>query len=148
MSGPGSIEVTRRLSAPIAEVFRWWTESALVERWMAPIGDVRATLDPRIGGSLRVVMSGQGVVIEHTGEFLEIDPPRRLVFTWKSRFTGQQPSVVTVELEPDGDDATLVRIVHAELPEAAVASHRDGWGGMLARLEGELGMEVQRTNGH
>lgn len=148
MSDGRSIEVTRRLSAPIDEVFRWWTESALVERWMAPMGDVRATLDPRVGGSLKVVMSGQGVVIEHTGEFLEIDPPRRLVFTWKSRFTGGQPSVVTVELEPDGDDATLVRVVHAELPESAVVSHRDGWGGMLARLERELGMEVRRGHGH
>jgi uncharacterized protein YndB with AHSA1/START domain len=148
MSRQQSIEVTKRLSAPVAEVFRWWTEAALVEKWMAPIGDVRATLDPRVGGSLHVVMSGQGVVIEHTGEFLEIDRPRRLVFTWTSRFTGQQPSVVTVELEPDGDDATLVRIVHAELPESAVSSHRDGWGGMLTRLERELGMEVRTRNGN
>ena len=148
MSDKRSIEVTKRLSAPIDEVFRWWTEPALVERWMAPIGDVRATLDARIGGSLQVVMSGQGVVIEHTGEFLEIDRPRRLVFTWRSRFTGQQPSIVTVELEPDGDDATIVRLVHAELPESAVSSHRDGWGGMLARLERELGMEVRGSHGH
>ncbi|HEV2218163.1 MAG TPA: SRPBCC domain-containing protein [Candidatus Dormibacteraeota bacterium] len=141
-----SIEVTRRLAAPIDEVFRWWTESELVGKWMAPIGDVRASLDARVGGSLKVVMSGQGVVIEHTGEFLEIDRPRRLAFTWKSRFTGDQPSIVTVELEPDGDDATLVRIVHAELPESAVVSHRDGWGGMLARLERELGMEVRKSH--
>jgi uncharacterized protein YndB with AHSA1/START domain len=143
-----AIEITRRLSAPVAEVFRWWTEPALVERWMAPIGDVRAKLDPRVGGSLQVVMSGEGLVIEHSGEFLEVDRPRRLVFTWKSRYTGQQPSVVTVELEPDGDDATLVRVVHAELPEAAASSHRDGWGGMLARLERELGLEVPRSHGH
>lgn len=147
MSGPGTIEIRRRLLAPIAEVFRWWTEPDRLREWMSPTGSVEAEVDLRVGGALRIVMSGHGAVIEHVGEYLEIDPPRRLVFTWASVFTGAQPSLVTVELEPDGDGATQLRLVHAQLPETAVVSHRDGWGGMLDRLAGVLHEEVEIEGG-
>jgi uncharacterized protein YndB with AHSA1/START domain len=105
---------------------------------MSPVGTVEAEVDLRVGGALRVVMRGEGRVIDHAGEYLEIDPPRRLVFTWISRFTGAVPSLVTVELEPDGDDATMLRLVHSRLPAEAATSHRQGWGTMLDRLIGKL----------
>jgi len=75
---------------------------------------------------------------EHLGEYLEIEPPRRLVFTWASPFTGPDPSLVTVELEPDGPMATNLRIIHTDLPESVATSHRDGWGAMLDHLSGCL----------
>ncbi len=147
MSGPGTIEIRRRFPAPIAEVFRWWTEPELLQEWMSPTGSAEAEVDLRVGGAFRIVMSGHGAVIEHVGEYLEIDPPRRLVFTWASAFTGPQPSLVTVELEPEGHAATLLRLVHAQLPETAAVSHRDGWGAMLNRLAGTLHEEVEIKGG-
>ncbi len=138
MSGPGSVEIRRRLPAPVSEVFRWWTDVDRLQQWMSPIGTVEAEVDLRVGGGLRILMRGEGTVIEHFGEFLEIEPPRRLVFTWISRFTGPEPSVVTVELEPDGATATNIRIVHSNLPESVATLHRDGWGAMLDRLSGGL----------
>ena len=147
MSGPETIEIRRRLPAPIAEVFRWWTEPDRLREWMSPTGSVEAEVDLRVGGAFRIVMSGHGAVIEHVGEYLEVDPPRRLVFTWASVFTGAAPSVVTVELEPDGEGATRLRLIHAQLPEAAVVSHRDGWRTMLERLAGALPEEVDITDG-
>ena len=138
MSGPAFLEVERRLPAPIGEVFRWWTEPHLLSRWMTPIGTVEAELELRVGGALRIVMQGGDTVIEHTGTYVEIDPPRRLVFTWASPFTGPQPSLVTVEFEPDGDAATVVRLNHSQLPDAAAESHRGGWGTMLDRLAAGL----------
>jgi uncharacterized protein YndB with AHSA1/START domain len=132
-------EIQRRLPAPVTEVFSWWTEPERLQEWMSPIGTVEAEVDLRVGGALRIVMKGDGTVIEHLGEYVEIEPPRRLVFTWASPFTGDEPSLVTIELEPDGLDATLLRLVHSRLPESAAASHEDGWGAMLDRLRGRLG---------
>lgn len=79
-------------------------------------------------------MRSGGVAISHTGEFIEIEAPSRLVFTWVSPYTGPEPSVVTLDLEPDGEGATRVRIVHSGLPDAVARSHRDGWTTMLDRL--------------
>jgi len=105
---------------------------------MSPVGTVDAEVDLRVGGRIRIVMKGDGMVIEHQGIYLEIEPPRRLVFTWISRFTGPQPSIVIVELEPDGADATRLHLVHRQLPDASTESHRGGWGAMLDRLGGKL----------
>jgi uncharacterized protein YndB with AHSA1/START domain len=132
------IEIRRRLPAPAAEVFRWWTEADRLCEWMSPVGTVEAQVDLRVGGALRIVMRGEGTVIEHFGEYIEIDPPRRLVFTWVSPFTGAEPSLVTLELEPEGADATRLLLVHSRLPESVAKSHRDGWGTMLDRLSGQL----------
>jgi uncharacterized protein YndB with AHSA1/START domain len=128
------VEIHRRLSVPIGEVFRWWTEPDRLKEWMSPVGTVDAEVDLRIGGALRIVMKSGDTAIEHVGQYIEIERPKRLVFTWRSPFTGPEGSVVTVDLEPDDDDATLLRLVHSRLPESVAPSHRDGWGSMLDRL--------------
>ena len=138
MIGTESIEIQRVLSAPIDEVFRWWTEPQLLTRWMSPVGQVEAEVDLRVGGRLRIVMRDGPVEIAHDGEYVEIDHPRRLVFTWQSRFTAGV-SLVTVNLTAEGDSSTRVQIVHNQLPQSAIESHRGGWAAMLARLDGELG---------
>jgi len=126
------------MPAPMSEVFRWWTEPDRMARWMSPVGNAEAGVDLRVGGTFWVTMVGEGHRLEHDGEYLEIDPPRRLVFTWRSPYTGPQPSVVTIDLEADGDSATLLRLVHSELPEAVVESHRGGWRIMFDRFERQL----------
>lgn len=133
-----SIEVRRRLPAAAAEVFRWWTESDRLAAWMTPVGSAEVKLDLRVGGQLRVVMRGEGITIEHHGRFIEIDPPKRLVFTWSSAFTGHRESVVTVDFTPAGEDATEIRLVQSALPARADDSHRGGWQTMIDRLIGAL----------
>lgn len=134
MSGPGKVEIERRLPAPIEEVFRWWTDPDRLSAWMSPVGTAEAEVDLRVGGLLRIVMRGGDTVIEHHGRYVEIVPPTRLVFTWASPFTGTDPSVVTVELKPASAGETVLRLIHAALPEAVAESHRGGWGSMLERL--------------
>lgn len=141
MSGPGVVEIRRRLSAPIFEVFAWWTQADKLRQWMSPLGIADADVDLRVGGAFRIVMKAGGVVIHHTGEFIEIDSPRRLVFTWVSPYTGPEPSLVTVELEPEGNSATQLRLVHSNLPDAAAESHSGGWGAMLDRLAAGLALK-------
>ena len=71
------------------------------------------------------------------GEFVEVSPPSRVVFTWgfENADVGVEPGASTVEvtLAPDGD-GTRLRLVHRGLPESERASHDDGWEGMLDRL--------------
>jgi uncharacterized protein YndB with AHSA1/START domain len=134
LSGPGELEIQRRLPAPIEEVFRWWTDPERLSAWMSPVGTAEAEVDLRVGGELRIVMRGGDTVIEHRGRYIEVVPPTRLVFTWASPFTGAEPSLVTVELEPASSGETLLRLLHTALPEAVADSHRGGWGSMLERL--------------
>jgi uncharacterized protein YndB with AHSA1/START domain len=133
-----SIEVQRVLPAPIDEVFRWWTEPELLARWMSPIVQVEAEVDLRVGGQLRIVMRDGPIEIAHDGKYVEIDRPTRVVFTWQSRFT-EGASLVTVNLEAEGDSSTRVLIIHSQLPSSAAESHGGGWAAMLTRLELELG---------
>jgi uncharacterized protein YndB with AHSA1/START domain len=82
-------------------------------------------------------MIGPEAELEHTGEYLEVDRPRRLVFTWRSPYTGPEPSMVTVDLRPDGGGTELT-LRHERLPEEHVEPHRGGWGQILDNLEKQL----------
>jgi uncharacterized protein YndB with AHSA1/START domain len=113
-------------------------------RWFSPRGSAEVEADVVVGGRLRVVMIDADVRIEHDGEFLEIDPPGRLAFTWRSPFTGDRPSVVTVELF-DADGATRLVLTHRGLPAHERDSHAGGWGAILDRL-GEVASGTRGGN--
>jgi uncharacterized protein YndB with AHSA1/START domain len=130
----GDVVLLRRsIPAPPERVYRAWTDPALLARWMSPVGHSIVSVDPRPGGRFRVVMVGAERRIEHVGIYRELVPGRRLVFTWRSPYTGGD-SVVTVELEPrlDGTDLTLR---HEGLPQDQVGPHGGGWSAMLDRLD-------------
>ena len=136
--GP-SLTLRRVLPAPPERVFRAWTEPEDVRRWMSPHGPsvAEAEIDLRVGGQFRIVMAGAGMTLEHTGEYHEIDPPRRLVFSWQSPYVGEGGSMVTVELEPHGAGTQLV-LTHQQLPPAQVERHEGGWSQLFERLEAHL----------
>lgn len=117
-------------------VFEFFTDPRKLTRWLA----TEATLDPRPGGICHqdhAREDGSGGSYHMRGEFLEVSPPARVVFTWG--FTdpdvGVPPgsSVVDVTLTPDAG-GTRLRLEHRDLPVAAVESHAGGWTGMLERL--------------
>ncbi|MFF8844589.1 SRPBCC domain-containing protein [Streptomyces sp. NPDC015127] len=88
------------------------------------------------GGAYRTHVAGDN---HASGRFVEIDPPRRVVFTWGWEGGAPVPpgsSTVEITLEPDGPDGerTLLRLVHRGLPPEACAPHRDGWHHYLDRL--------------
>jgi uncharacterized protein YndB with AHSA1/START domain len=78
-------------------------------------------------------MIGGTTRIEHTGEYLVVNPPRQLSFTWQSPYTGTEPSVVTVVFEAEGGETRVV-LTHRRLPEGQVDPHTQGWGAMITRL--------------
>lgn len=82
-----NVRVTRRYTAPPERVFDAWLDAEMIGKWMfgPALRDeeiVRLSLDARVGGSFSFVVRRQGEEIDHMGEYLEIDRPRRLVFTW------------------------------------------------------------------
>ena len=90
-----------------------------------------ATVEASPGGVYRVNVTGTNHAV---GEYVEIDPPRRVVFTWGWEGDEQLPpgsSTVTIELVPDGD-ATIVRLTHSGLPEGADAAQLAGMGALPA----------------
>jgi uncharacterized protein YndB with AHSA1/START domain len=123
------VEHEVRVAAPPEVVFEYFTDPAKLVRWM---GD-RATLDPRPGGACRLEINGSEMV----GRFVEVDFPRRIVFSWgwSQPFLQVPPeaSEVDVAFEPDGD-GTLVRVSHRRLPHEGVAFHKAGWRHYLPRL--------------
>lgn len=133
----GHLRLERILPASVEEVFAAWTDPVSMASWMSPVGHAEAECDLRVSGRFRVVMVGEDMRIEHTGEYLEVDPPRRLSFTWKSAYTGSDASVVTVTLTPD-PEGTRLELVHERLPADQVDSHAGGWDTMLDRLAGRL----------
>jgi uncharacterized protein YndB with AHSA1/START domain len=101
--------------------------------WLAPAGHAEVEAEVVVGGRFRVVMTDGQVRIEHDGEFLEIQPPTRLSFTWRSRYTGEEPSVVTVDMSDEAGSTRLV-LRHDRLPPEARTSHAGGWAAILDRL--------------
>jgi uncharacterized protein YndB with AHSA1/START domain len=132
------IRIERLLAAPIDEVFDAMTNAARMAQWFSPVGRAEVEANAVVGGRLRVVMVDGEVRLEHEGEFLEVRRPTRLAFTWRSRFTGDQPTVVTVELTDEGGKTRLV-LEHDRLPPEERAPHAGGWSAILDRLSAVVG---------
>jgi glutathione S-transferase len=144
MTGTGdaapALVVRRLIAVPRTRVFEAWLDSESLALWMRPgdCGRATVTVDPRVGGGFRIVMDGptHGAV-EHHGEYLAIEPPSMLSFTWISRHTDDKPTVVTVEFFERGAGTELV-LTHRRLPPSAVEAHRGGWTDILRLLEETL----------
>ena len=82
-----AIRIERTFRAPAQAVFEAWTSAEMLRRWYPPGADWEtpvAEVDLRIGGKLRLVMrSPSGEEFGGWGEYREITPPTRLVFTWE-----------------------------------------------------------------
>lgn len=132
--------VRRVLPASRERVFAAWLDPVSLAQWMRAglFSSVEAETDPRVGGAFRIVMQGRpGGDHEHRGEYLVIDPPSRLSFTWESASTDHRPTVVDIELLERGTRTELV-LTHRQLPATRVEQHRQGWTAILAALDATL----------
>ena len=133
---PAALRFCRLLPAPPQEVFAAWTDPDSLSEWLCPgtTTVAEARLDARVGGCFRIVMRTASQDIVHTGEYREVRPPERLVFTWRSTMLGEAETLVTVELHPDGEQTQLI-LTHERLPdESARTSHSQGWTSALDKL--------------
>jgi uncharacterized protein YndB with AHSA1/START domain len=131
--GTSKLEHEIRIAALPETVFAFFTDPVKMVRWMGN----EATLDPRPGGVFQVAFVREIGDIAARGEFVEIVPFERIVFTWgiDTEAFGVPPGTTRVEvsLVPD-DDGTIVRLAHTQLPSESVDFHSAGWGHYLERL--------------
>lgn len=135
-----ALRITRTFRASREKVFRAWTEPEALKRWFAPDDafDTRVLhFDPRPGGRYRIDMRKDDVSHIVAGEYREVNPPARLVFTWKWENhpeRGTEDTIVTLEFLDHGGSTELV-LTHERFPDAAIRDdHNKGWTGCLDRL--------------
>jgi uncharacterized protein YndB with AHSA1/START domain len=131
------VQVRRRVRAGAELIFDLWTKPDLMVRWMSPFPgavDCKASCDLRPGGAFSLVMSSEDSSREVSGTYVQIDRPRKLVFTWIGPLTNNVNTLVTLELNPRGDETDLV-LTHERLPTPAIyEGHKRGWGIILDHL--------------
>jgi len=136
---PATSAVVRRvLPAPPEVAYDAWLDEDALAEFMCPYPS-RATkieIEPRIGGRFFVVMTHPGHSTEITGEYLELDRPRRMRFSWS--YAQGVDSIVTITFEAHGQDETLMTIDHTKLPREDVESHASGWSSIAEALERKL----------
>ncbi len=121
------------LAAGIETVFRAWTDEAVLRQWFGPTegSEADVELDLRVGGKYRITMGSRTT----RGEYLEIEPPTRLVFTWTWDDDPEVETQVTVDLEAAGDE-TRMTLQHERLPlEVDCLGFETGWRRSIGRLE-------------
>jgi uncharacterized protein YndB with AHSA1/START domain len=138
-----SLTLVRRIKAPPARVWAALTQPEQMMQWWSP--DAGPTLsvvaEVRPGGRFSVVfrlLNGE----EHnpTGTYREVDPERKLVFTWNLPGAPEPETLVTFLLKPL-DGGTELTLIHERLPDdAARDSHVRGWSGLLDKLPAFLGV--------
>jgi uncharacterized protein YndB with AHSA1/START domain len=125
-----ALERELRIAARPETVFAFFIDPARMLRWMGKDD----TLDPRPGGNFYDHIDGQQIA---RGEYIEVVPHSRVVFTWGWEGEGSETppgtSTVEVTLVADGD-GTILRLRHSGLSVAERASHGQGWDHFLARL--------------
>jgi uncharacterized protein YndB with AHSA1/START domain len=135
-----NLRLERTFNAPRQAVFDAWTSPEVLKRWWpvgadweTPVADV----DVRVGGRLRLVMrSPDGEEFGGSGEYVEIRPPERLVYTWAwdGGYRGSQ--LVEVEFTERDDGTTTVVLTNTGLEdERARQEHREGWDASFDNLD-------------
>jgi len=137
MSGGVALVVRRTIRATPELLFAAWTEPQHLCAWWGPrpVTCAGAEVDLRVGGRYRILNAlPDGTTVTIEGEFREIEPPSKLVYTWRMGQEVKEWSLVTVRFEPRGD-ATEVTVVHDQIATEPVRdSHEKGWNGCFDGL--------------
>lgn len=137
------IQLQQRIDAPPSTVYRYITEANKWKLWQG----VDAELDPNPGGIFSMTM-GNGM--NARGQFVELVPDKRVVFTWGwIDQPGIPPGSTTVEilLEPEGA-GTMLTLIHRNIPDEESPMQHMGWTQHLPRLaQIASGIEPVRDGG-
>jgi uncharacterized protein YndB with AHSA1/START domain len=135
-----TVRVTRTFTASPERVFDAWLQPELVARWMFGHTELQEEVvhlrtDPRVGGAFSFLVRRGSEEVDHVGHYLEIDRPRRLVFTWTVVPHPEEGSRVTIEIAARGTGCELT-LTH-EIPPAYaewVERTKEGWTKLVEAL--------------
>ena len=136
------LRLTRRYPVGPEKVWRAWTEAQALTRWFGP-GDTRAVdiarLDVRPGGRYHLgFFTTDGEHHDVKGEYLVVEPLRKLQFSWAWKSTPERVSLVTIELRAV-EGGTELQFVHERFFDAQAAeNHKRGWTATFDKLDAFL----------
>ena len=136
-----TLVVTQRYAAAPERVFDAFLDVAVARRFLFATARgemIEASSDPRVGGQFIYVERRPDMgEVRHVGEYLEIDRPRRLVFSFGVPQFNPGMTRVQIDLRPDGEGCELT-LTHEGVPQGYTERSIDGWKGILAGLEPAL----------
>jgi uncharacterized protein YndB with AHSA1/START domain len=147
-----SVRIDRHYRAAPQAVWRAWTDPQALSCWFGP-GDgpslVTAELDLREGGRFVLAFkTPDGETQRASGEYLQVEPPHRLVFSWAWKGTPERVSRISIELAPAAQGGTDLRFVHDRfVDEQARANHERGWTLFFVNLDRYVGQVEQIGEG-
>jgi len=140
-----SLKIKRLIKAPRDRVYAAWTDPVQLKQWFGPesVQTHEIIAEARVGGKFRWDLSNaEGEEMTASGEYRELQPDRKIVFTWQwedDEVWENHTSVVTVELS-DAEGGTEVCLTHEQLPsEKSRDGHNGGWNSALDKLENFFG---------
>ncbi|TMQ48787.1 MAG: SRPBCC domain-containing protein [Candidatus Eisenbacteria bacterium] len=135
------VRVTRRFASPPERVFDAWLDPQRARTFLfsTPAGEiVRAEIDPRVGGTFRIVDRRQGKDVEHVGTYLELERPRRIAFEYSADHSDRSRVSLDVVPSGSGSGVTLIHELHPKWADFAERAHA-AWTMMLEKLAATLG---------
>src|SRR5436305_647957 len=109
------VRVTRRYDAPPEAVFDAWLDPTRARKFLfaTPSGQmVRVDIDGRAGGAFVITERRGGEDIEHAGEYLEVERPRRIAFVFAVPKFSTERTHVTIDIAPTGDGGAELTLTH------------------------------------
>ena len=133
-----TINIHKTINAPIEKVFDAWLNARMLSKFMRGMPDMPESdveTDAREGGNFTIIMHYRGEKIPHTGKYLEISRPDKLVFTWASQYSVVDNSKVTLKFTKIDDNKTNIWLSHVKfIDEESRSGHEEGWGNVLDKL--------------
>ena len=109
-------------------------------RGMPDMEETDVEIDAREGGHFTFTMNLDDKKIPHTGDYLEVNRPDRLVFTWISEYSVVENSTVPLNFTKIDENKTNISLSHVRfVDEDSRSGHEGGWGCVLDNLNGVFG---------
>ena len=135
------LNVSKVIQAPIEKVFDAWLDPKMLAKIMQPMSgmsDAIVTNDASVGGKFSIVMVAGDNKMPHSGEYLEISRPNRLVFTWEADYS-TDGSTVTLDFRELDSESTQIDLHQVKfIDEETRDNHIGGWTGILDALENTI----------
>ena len=132
-----AINLRKTINAPIEKVFDAWLNADTLSKFMIPMPGMpepRTEADGRQGGGFTIYMMVGEDEIPHRGQYLEVDRPNKLVFTWESPFSTAD-STVTILFNSVHENSTEIDFRHIKFKdEESRNNHEGGWTNILEML--------------
>lgn len=132
-----TVKINKVIDAPIGKVFDAWLDPKTLSQFILPMPGMEepeVENEAREGGNFTIIMKVGDDKVLHAGKYLQIDPPKKLVFTWESPVSTDD-SIVTLNFTDLGDSRTNIELTHIRfIDEDRRSNHEGGWSNILSKL--------------